>query len=100
VPESQRNCERIDSLCHSERSEESAVVCFHEDKCRCFALLSMTALFLHRFRRFPHPAYAGRQSRCLRDFDATLPWPLTVRPSRAIKAMGSKLKRLASSRQV
>jgi hypothetical protein len=42
---SERSCEKIDNPCHSERSEESAVVCFQEDKCRCFASLSMTAHF-------------------------------------------------------
>jgi hypothetical protein len=32
-----RRCEKIGNPCHSERSEESAVVCSQEDKCRCFA---------------------------------------------------------------
>jgi len=40
-----RPCEKIGNPCHSERSEESAVVCFQEYKCRCFASLSMTAHF-------------------------------------------------------
>ena len=31
------------SICHSERSEESALICIHANKCRCFAALSMTA---------------------------------------------------------
>ena len=32
-----RRCEEIDRPCHSERSEESAIVCIQWDKCRCFA---------------------------------------------------------------
>ena len=35
-------CERITKSCHSERSEESAVVCFQKDKSRFFASLRMT----------------------------------------------------------
>jgi hypothetical protein len=30
---------------HFQSSEEPAVVCFQEEKCRCFASLSMTAHF-------------------------------------------------------
>ena len=45
-------------MCHSERSEESAFVCFRGDKCRCFAALSMTAGFVTAFGdldpRAPH----------------------------------------------
>jgi len=35
-------CEKITQSCHSERSEESAVVCFQKDKSRFFASLRMT----------------------------------------------------------
>jgi hypothetical protein len=49
-------CEEITKSCHSERSEESAVVCFQKDKSRFFALLRMTDDFLtpssHLFSRF------------------------------------------------
>ena len=41
----QRSCEKIDRLCHSERSEESAFFCFEADTSRCFASLSMTSHF-------------------------------------------------------
>jgi len=35
-------CEKITKSCHSERSEESAFVCFQKDKSRFFASLRMT----------------------------------------------------------
>ena len=58
-------CEKIAKPCHSERSEESAFVCFQRDKCRCFASLSMTDDFFTPSRRpfvltyvlrYPRPA--------------------------------------------
>jgi len=48
-----RSCEKIEWPCHSERSEESAFLCFQADKCRCFASLSMTVRFFHSFCAFP-----------------------------------------------
>ena len=53
-----KTCGNITKPCHSERSEESAVVCFQGDKCRCFAALSMTERFFHTFKpsgRMRHP---------------------------------------------
>jgi hypothetical protein len=34
--------EKTDNPSHSERSEESVVVCFQEDKCRCFAKFTLS----------------------------------------------------------
>jgi hypothetical protein len=37
-----RRCEETTKPCHSERSEESVLVCFQRDKCRFFASLRVT----------------------------------------------------------
>ena len=59
-------CEKITKPCHSERSEESAFVCFQGNKCRCFASLSMTAnFFTPSGNRFSSPMVAFLQARKL-----------------------------------
>ena len=35
-------CEKIDWPCHSQRSEESAFLCFQAGKCRCFAKFTLS----------------------------------------------------------
>jgi hypothetical protein len=60
--ERRRTRGKIANPCHSERSEESAFLCFQADKCRCFASLSMTAHFFTASKPF---RTAGRQSRSL-----------------------------------
>ena len=55
----QRRCEEITNPCHSERSEESAFVCFQRDKCRFFASLRMTGRWRPSTVRYSSESASG-----------------------------------------